>query len=190
VSNNFDIKAALAEWLAGQSQYKNIREAADGIGMPFNTLRGYFYGKHPSDKNLELLVKVIGLDLRIPPKRAKPSGRDSKRKAFANQTLSEMQYDLARCIVNIPAIQATLSDGMPEVKQLTLSRVGRNVQTLMDALERCLDPILNEPEALVLLRKTVSGSDAGYLSGLLGALFDDRRLSTWREMTTYKYGSR
>jgi hypothetical protein len=57
-------------------------------------------------------------------------------------------------------------------------------------LERSLDAAVDDPQALELIRKTISGSDAGYLSGLLGSLFDDRRLQTWRQMTTYKYGSK
>jgi hypothetical protein len=64
------------------------------------------------------------------------------------------------------------------------------VRMLMDALERNLSPLVSDPEALQIARETLSGSDAGYLSGLLGSIFDDRRLRTWQEMTTYKYGSK
>ena len=61
-------------------------------------------------------------------------------------------------------------------------------QGLLDVLERVLRPFLESPQGIETLRSELSGPDAGYLSGLLAALFDDRRLSNWKAMTTYKYG--
>jgi hypothetical protein len=197
-----ELKAALTHWFAGQSKYKNLREAAVGIGVPFNTLRGYFSGKHPSDKNLSLLVESTGVILHPEHRPAKLGKEKQKEKEkekqkpnlnnikYASRLLEEIQYDLARCIASVPTVQATLNDNVPVVKSMRSARTGRQIQSLMDALQRTLEPIINDPRALELVRRTVSGSDAGYLSGLLGSLFDDRRLQTWREMTTYKYGTK
>ena len=189
-----ELKAALTEWFAGQSKFKNLREAAAGIGLPFNTLRGYFSGKHPSDKNLKLLTECTGVSLdpkRRPTKPQKPKPEQNlKNITYASRLLSEIQYDLARCIAGVPIVQEALNDGLPFAKSVRSARTGRQIQLLMDALKRNLDLIINDPVALELVRKTVSGSDAGYLSGLLGSLFDDRRLQIWREMTTYKYGTK
>jgi len=182
-------KAALTDWFAGQSKYKNLREVAEGIGIPFNTVRGYFSGKRPSDKNLKILVVATGLELHPEYQPVKPRGSDIKSRIRAGRLLDEVHYELARCLASIPAIQATLSDGVPRGEQ-SGSRKGQQIQSLMDALQQSLDVVVSDPEALQLIRKYVSGSDAGYLSGLLGALFDDRRLQTWRQMTTYRYGSK
>lgn len=181
-------KAALREWFAGQSRYKTLREAASGIGVPFNSLRKYFAGRRPKDKNLRLLVEATGVTpdaVRQPIKSQKPN---LKRRAYASRLLDELQYDLARCIASIPVVQTTLNDGAPRKKVSPVA--ARQIQSLMDALQLSLDAIVDNPEALDLIRTNVSGSDAGYLSGLLGSLFDDRRLQTWRQMTTYKYGSK
>jgi len=187
---DLEFKATLTEWFASQSDYKNLREAANGIGLPFNTLRGYFSGKRPSAKNLKLLIDATGVSLHPERQRGTPPQPNLKSKKYAGRLLDDLQYDLARCIASIPMVQTALNDGAPAEKLSTSRRAGRQIQTLMDALERHLDVIINDPKALELFRKTVSGSDAGYLSGLLGSLFDDRRLQTWRQLTTYKYGSK
>jgi len=190
VAKDLQFKAALTEWLAGQSKYKNLREAADGIGLPFNTLRGYFSGKRPSEKNLRLLIGATGVDLHSTRQPAKSKTRNLKSNIYANRLLNELQFDLARWIASIPAVQKALNEAVPGGHQPTSPKTGQQIQILMDALQWCLDAVVNNPEALDLVRRTVSGSDAGYLSGLLGALFDDRRLQTWRQMTTYMYGSK
>lgn len=193
-------RAALREWFGRQSRYKNLREAAAGIGMPFNTLRGYFSGKQPNERNLLLLVEATGLELNISHKSEKlkkPSVNkpnlekpNLKNLIYASRLLDDLQDDLARCIASVPAVQATLTEDVPKKRLSASTRSGRRIQSLMDALQRNLDQVLSDPRALELVRKTISGSDAGYLSGLLAALFDDRRLQTWQQMTTYKYGSK
>jgi len=189
VPKDLQFKAALKMWFANQSEYKNLHEAAAGIGISFNTLRGYFSGKRPNDKNLKLLIDATGVELNLAHQAAKSSRPNLKTKIYATRLLDELQSDLARCLASFPAIQTTLSEGVPREK-LSTPRKGQQIQNLMDALQKNLDAIINDPETLQLVRKTVSGSDAGYLSGLLGAIFDDRRLQTWRQMTTYKYGSK
>ena len=197
---DLQFRAALREWFGSQSNYKNLREAAVGIGVPFNTLRGYFSGKQPKEKNLLLLAKATGLELHASQRSEKPKGPNLKkttlekpslkRQIYASRLLDDLQDDLARCIASIPAVQATLTEDVPKAKLSASTRSGRRIQSLMDALQRSLAQVLNDPKALDLVRKTISGSDAGYLSGLLAALFDDRRLQTWQQMTTYKYGSK
>jgi len=189
VPKDLQFKTALIRWLASQSKYKNLREAADGIGIPFNTLRGYFSGKRPSQANLKLLIDATGVQLSLTHQPPKSERTNLKNRIYATRLLDEVQYDLARCLASIPAVQTSLNDGVTGVR-LSGSRKGQHIQSLMDALQRNLDAIVSDPDALHLVRKTVSGSDAGYLSGLLGALFDDRRLQTWLQMTTYKYGSK
>jgi molecular chaperone GrpE (heat shock protein) len=161
---------------------------------------GYFSGKQPKEKNLLLLAKATGLELhashksekqkRPSLKKANPEKPNLKKQIYASRVLDDLQDDLARCIAAIPAVQATLTEDVPKAKLSAPARSGRRIQSLMDALERSLAQVLNDPKALDMVRKTISGSDAGYLSGLLAALFDDRRLQTWQQMTTYKYGSK
>lgn len=160
---DLQFRATLREWFAGQTKYKSLREAANGIGMPFDTLRGYFSGKRPSDKNLKVLIGATGLELHPAKQSAKSQKVNLKSKIYASQLLDELQYDLARCIASIPAVQTTLHDGVPREKLPASRRKGRQIQSLMDALQRSLEAIVNHPDALELVRKTVSGSDAGYL---------------------------
>ena len=199
MAKDLQFQAALREWLGGQPKYKNIREAASGIGIPFNTLRGYFSGKRPKGKNLQALINATGIEPTPASRLAKSEstnsaevkskGSNRRNTKYVTRLLDELQYDLARALASIPIVQSTLNDGLSKGKSLAPRRA-QNIQSLMDALQRNLDAIVSDPEALQVIRRTVSGSDAGYLSGLLGALFDDRRLQTWRQMTTYKYGSK
>lgn len=200
MAKDLQFRAALREWFGRQSRYKNLREAAAGIGMPFNTLRGYFSGKQPNERNRLLLVEATGLELDISQKSEKwkkPSIEkpnleklNLKKLIYASRLLDDLQDDLARCIASVPAVQATLTEDVPKKRLSASTRSGLRIQRLMDALQRNLDHALSDPRALEMVRKTISGSDAGYLSGLLAALFDDRRLQTWQQMTTYKYGSK
>jgi hypothetical protein len=189
VPRDLQLRATLREWFAGQPKYKNLREAASSVGIPFDTLRGYFSGKRPTGKNLRLLIELTGLPLDPVPRAAGPQP-NIKSRLYASRLLDELQYDLARCIASIPAVQTSLNDGVPTGKLRTSPRAGRQIQSLMDALQRSLEAAVNDPATLERVREAVSGSDAGYLSGLLGSLFDDRRLQTWRQMTTYRYGSK
>lgn len=182
-------RAAMREWLSGHPEYKNIREAASGIGIPFETLRKYFSGRRPSDKNLRILTEATNVTVDREPRPPKSEKSRAGGQTRAARILDELQYDLARCIASIPAVQETLNDGLPKGR-ISARRKGQQIQALMDALQKHLAAVLRDPEALALVRSTVSGSDAGYLSGLLAALFDDRRLRTWVQMTTYQYGSK
>jgi hypothetical protein len=167
---------------------------AKTVPIPFNTLRGYFSGKRPTEKNLKLLEHATGLNLSLGGERPRPESLTDKepgdtRTAYAAQLLSDLQYDLTRCLASLLPAQTALSRRKSETRS-SLRRKAHTVRVIMDALERNLQPFTEDPERLPILRETISGSDAGYLAGLLGSLFDDRRFRTWKEMTTYTYGSR
>jgi hypothetical protein len=170
---------------------------ASALAIPFNTLRGYFSGKKPSNRNLKLLKEVTGLELsldRLSKEEtaiAPPSSQaDAKNKRlFAVKVLEDLHCDLARCLTSIPPAQNALSIGVLPNKS-SLRRRAQLVGLLMDAIQRNLSSFLEDQRALQILRETISGSDAGYLSGLLGSVFDDRRLRSWQQLTTYRYGSK
>lgn len=197
VPKDVQLKAPLARWFSSQNKFSSIREMSSSLSIPFNTLRGYFSGKRPSARNLRILKDVTGLDLDF----SKPvkvqtniplfnsSSEDKSKKLYAVKLLQDLHYDLARCLTSIPPAQAALSVGLQPNKP-TLKRRAQMVGLLMDAIERNLTPFLDDQKALQILRQTISGSDAGYLSGLLGSIFDERRLRTWQQLTTYEYGSK
>jgi hypothetical protein len=167
---------------------------ASGSGIPFNTLRGYFSGKRPGGENAKKLADATGLDLKLDsePMSAVKDGRptdNTKKRAYAARLLEDLQYDLSKCLESIVPAREALLDGICEPGG-SIRRKAQLVQALLDALQRNLEVFIGNQDALRQLRQIVSGSDAGYLSGLLVAIFDDRRLQTWKEMTTYKYGSR
>src|SRR6266849_155985 len=97
------LKAELARWFNGQSQFANLRDMATALGIPFDTLRGYFSGKNPSEANLKRLSEATGLDLHITAQQTKaataaPSKPDRKHIMYAIRLLEELQFGLARCL--------------------------------------------------------------------------------------------
>jgi len=191
---DLELKITLKRWFSTQSKYQNLREMANASAIPFNTLRGYFSGKRPTGKNLVRLAEATGLDLPPPPKPQQPTTDgihlyDEKKKFYAAQLLGDLHYDLTRCLPSLLPAEEVLVEGRRDTVR-ALRKKAQSVQLLMDALERSLESFIANPKTLPLLRRTISGSDTGFLSGLLGAVFDDRRLQTWKEMTTYKYGSK
>jgi hypothetical protein len=194
VAKNAQLKAQLATWFARQSRFANLRDMAKAVEIPFNTLRGYFSGKTPSGANITRLSDATGID--IGALRGQEAARNTTRVGLGDQSvaytirlLEDLQFEMARCMSGIPPAQEALYEHVKGVR-IGLSRKAQTVQVLMDALQRNLAPMLADQAALRALRQKVSGSDAGYLSGLFGALFDDQRLATWRDMTTYRYGSK
>ncbi len=189
-----ELRITLRRWFSNQSKYPNLREMANASAIPFNTLRGYFSGKRPKDKNLRRLAEATGLDLSLSADLFQPTTNianpyDERKKLYAAQLLGELHYDLSRCLSSLLPAQKVLSEGKRDTTA-SLRKKAQSVQAIMDALERSLAPFIENPDSLRLLRQTISGSDAAYLSALLVAMFDDRRLQTWKEMTTYKYGSK
>jgi len=188
-------KDAFRSWFEAQSEFKNLRQVASGIGIPFNTVRGYWSGKSPSGKNLALVTAATGLTLKTSDRPIKsfkhvaPRDIDSPELTYAISLLDELAVNLVKAVASIPPAQSAMKEKLPRYKR-NLKVKATQVQSLLDALQRVLEPLLDDPKSLQVLRETVSGSDAGYLSGLLGALFDDRRLESWRELTTYRYGSK
>jgi hypothetical protein len=196
MAKNLLLKSELLRWFNGQNRFTNRKEMAAAIGIPYETLKGNFKGKCPCPENARRLSEITGLDPSVFSKGNAPK-RSEKAKAkpnlkeitYVKRVLDELQADLTRCLAALIPAKKVL------IQRAGDNRTGRtssaqSVQLLMDALQRNLEPFLEDPEGLVVLRQAVSGSDAGYLSGLLGAIFDDRRLQTWREMTTYQYGSK
>jgi hypothetical protein len=114
---------------------------------------------------------------------------DRKKLEYGLRMIDELQIDLARCQSGLLPVRNILA-GQGKFGKNQAAIQARVVQEIMDSLECVLRQFLNSPGAIAVLRQYVSGSDAGYLSGLLGAMFDDRRLDTWLQMTTYKYGSK
>lgn len=194
------LRSELSHWFAGQNRFLNQKDMALAVGIPYETLRCYFKGKNwPGPKNLRRLSEITGLDLhalqndrlskaKIPSKPA-VSKVDVKRLAYANRLVEDLHFELARCVAALVPAKLVLARDLRDGK-VSQARSAQAVQALMDALQRSIQPFLNDPEALEVLRKNISGSDAGYLSGLLGAIFDNRRLQSWRDMTTYEYGSK
>ena len=191
---DLQFKATLTRWFSGQSKFPSLRHMATELGIPFNTLRGYFSGKCPRGGNLKRLAEATGLNLmpstKLPPTiKSDISPGDRKQKIYAARVLEDLQFDLSRCLSSLSPAHELLVGGAGQPRG-SIRRRAQSVQALMDALQRNIEDLMREPDALRQLRQTISGSDAGYLSGLLGAIFDDRRLQTWKEMTTYKYGSK
>jgi transcriptional regulator with XRE-family HTH domain len=192
---NLALKAELSRWFSTQKRFKTQKEMATALGMPYETLRKYFNGSHsPGPQNLRRLSELAGLDLssiQAVERGAKPteSRQHLRQLVYGSRVLDDLEHELARSLAALPPARAVLSQDQDNTRA-GRTRRAHIVRSLMDALQRTVTQFLDNPDALVILRQTISGSDAGYLSGLLGALFDDQRLQRWREMTTYHYGSK
>lgn len=191
---------ALKRWWKQQTKWKDYKSLSKECKIPVGSLKKYFYGaKWPRTGNLEKLYSITGLDiLKIvtperPPTTKKPRAYklslNKKKLQYAFRTLERLNQEVARVLGSLPPAIETLIEINDGIKQnWVISTI--TIQLIMDALERSLRPFLKSNEGLQVLRKQLRGADAGYLSGLLSSIFDDQRLSTWKEMTTYKYGSK
>jgi transcriptional regulator with XRE-family HTH domain len=192
---NLILKTELSRWFGSQTRFKSQREMAAAIGIPYETLTKYFKGSYsPGSENLRRLSETTGLDLSGMQKEkgaARPAEpRDTlKRVLYGSRALEDLECELARSLAALAPVRKLLLEHGDKSKG-SLAKRAQIVQSLMDALERGIGQFLDDADSLVVFRQVVSGTDAGYLSGLLGAIFDDQRLQRWREMTTYRYGSK
>src|SRR6267378_751985 len=62
------LRIVLRGWFSNQSKYSSLRDMSNASAIPFNTLRGYFSGKRPTEKNLKKLAEATGLELSLSPK--------------------------------------------------------------------------------------------------------------------------
>ena len=191
---NLLLKSELSRWFASPKRFSTQRQMADAMGIPYDTLRNYFKGKSPGPENARRLSEITGLDLSAIRKATGPKERgeskdDLKRLEYASRLVEDLHFEMARCLAALVPARKVLIQHVRDGKTAH-TKGAQAIQLLMDALQRSLEPYLEDPDGLVILRQAISGSDAGYLSGLLGSIFDDRRLQRWRDMTTYKYGSK
>ena len=84
MAKNPILKSELSHWLVNQKRFASLREMSSAVGIPYNTLRGYFSGKSPSSENARRLSECTGLSLSaatraIRPRRSPESRTDQKR---------------------------------------------------------------------------------------------------------------
>lgn len=191
---------ALKRWWKQQTKWKDYKSLSKECKIPVDSLKKYFYGaKWPRAGNLEKLYSTTGLDILkvAPPQRTLPTKKkktykpslNKKKLQYGFRTLEKLNQEVARVLASLPPAIGALIEISDGIKQNWVISTN-TIQLIMDALERSLRPFLKSDEGLQILRKQLCGADAGYLSGLLSSIFDDQRLSTWKEMTTYKYGSK
>ncbi len=215
VAKHQQLSDALKKWWKQQKKWKHYKDLSKECKIPVRTLEKYFQGtKWPRKGNSEKLYSITGLDVLKPvtperivpsidilkpltperiiptkkPKTHKPT-LNSRKLQYALKTLERLNQEVARVLGSLPPATEALIEMSDGIKQNWVISTN-TTKLIMDALERSLRPFLESDEGLRILRKQLCGADAGYLSGLLSSLFDDQRLSTWKEMTTYKYGSK
>jgi hypothetical protein len=200
VARHQQLSNALKRWWKQQTKWKDYKSFSKECKIPVDSLKKYFYGaKWPRTENLEKLYSITGLDiLKIAaPERTLPTKKprtyepslNKKKLQYAFRTLERLNQEVARVLGSLPPAIEALTEINGGIKQnWVISTI--TIQLIMDALERSLRAFLKSNEGLQILRKQLRGADAGYLSGLLSSIFDDQRLSTWKQMTTYKYGSK
>jgi len=199
VAKHQQLSDALNTWWKQQKKWKHYKDLSRDCDIPVSTLKKYFYGtKWPRAGNLEKLYSITGLDKLKPvtlekvvptkkPQKHKPS-LNTRKLRYALKTLERLNQEIARVLGSLPPATEALIEMSDGIKQNWVISTN-TTQLIMDALERSLRPFLKSDQGLKILREQLCGADAGYLSGLLSSIFDDQRLSTWKEMTTYKYGS-
>ncbi len=198
-----ELSRDLRRWWDQQSTFSTIKQFAERAGIPYSSLKKYFSGqKQPGIKNRQLLFNVTQLDILRPEKTpvvaakfplTRPISKKvaeglNRRFRYASSTLAKLSESLTKSLMAISSLAGFLQTMQGSGDTQFWLEEARATQYILDALEKILRPFLESPEGLQILRSQVSGPDAGYISGLLAALFDDTRLSNWKAMTTYTYG--
>jgi len=207
-----DLGRDLRRWWEQQSDFSTRKELAKRTGISYSSLKKYFAGrKRPSGKNRVALFEVTGLQIlrpmelplgkvsfrsdkvkpQVPVRQAiskKISRELNRRLRYTSSHLGKLGESLTKTLLAVASLEGFLQNVQDNADVRIWTQQVNVAQGLLDALERVLRPFLESPEGIRILRSKLSGPDAGYLSGLLAALFDDTRLSNWKTMTTYAYG--
>ena len=145
MAKNVLLKSALLRWFANQERFANRREMATAIGIPYNTLCGYFKGKSPGPENARRLSEIAGLDLSAIPKAVGPKGSAEakgylKRIAYASRLVEDLHLEMARCLAALVPAKKALVQHVRDSKT-GHTKNARAIQLLMDALQRSLEVI-------------------------------------------------
>lgn len=208
-----EIANLLRQWLKEQSPPKTIRQLSRESEIPYNSLRWITGGgRRPNPKEMQKLYRATGLDYfkltekKIPPAH-KPVPREpvkAKKKPFRRlryqlppKQLNELKATL-EILSDVPEI---LTEALSNLEDIRNSILASNTRPRYTAVEDRIKNISNllvllnqelqffkrgSPETRAKLRRLLSGSDVGYITALLRALFDEDRFQNWMLMSTYR----
>jgi len=201
---------ALRKAMAASGEFETIKELAEGSGVNYSTLRGYFQGRAlPSEAAWRALQETLGMPSQIAPgtaARASSSGHGAGRRSRTRGDSTAPQkpaHEASRKLreasstdSDTTAASSTVRQRPPcadaggEAKATTPARealdqareVRRQIRQLAVQLEYFKH---GTPQDRTALRRIIPGRDMGYLTSLLRALYDEDQFEAWILFSEY-----
>ena len=180
------INVALNEWFKEQTKWKSRADFAREIEVNESTLGDYFKGRHqPSPENREKLFKATGLECFKPTEAEEALQVELPIPELEKQGIpwSDVGRQLAVIGKEITQLGELLTRSSTSDEFAHVRAVEDAMYALNDGLEFFKK---GSPHSRKILRRRLRGSDVGYVTTLLKALFDEEKFQNWLAMTTYE----
>lgn len=184
----------LHDWWRRQRRWKTKVEAANSMGMPVTTFKGYFSGSAPTPENRRRLYAATGLDI-FADQHASTMTPPSPVVVEAESKLSEVSQTLrvlSEQFASLHEVFEQLKTRDEPARVVSLPQRANAADRAEEAvaliyeLIALLDGFRGAKEDRDALRRRIHGPDVGYLASLATALLDEERFESWSAVSSYR----
>lgn len=184
----------LNAWWRRQRRWKTKAQAAEALGMPASTFKGYFAGIAPSADNRRKLHEATGLaifaDEGVTEKQTtSPVVVEAESKlSEVSQTLRVLSEQFASLHDVFEQLKAREEPGsvVPFPNRASADDRAEEATSLIYRLIAVLDSFRTSRIERDSLRRHVHGPDVGYLASLATALLEEERFESWSAVSSYR----
>lgn len=189
-----DLALELNAWWRRQRHWKTKAEAAQALGMPASTFKGYFAGIAPSPTNRKKLHEATGLAVFAASGSVVASATSpvvdeaDARLSEVSQTLRMLSEQFASLHDVFEQLKAREQPGrlIPFPERISVDERADEASALLYRLIAVLDSFRSSPAERDALRRHLHGPDVGYLASLATALLDEDRFHSWSAVSSYR----
>lgn len=184
----------LNAWWRTQRRWTTKVEAAQALGMPASTFKGYFAGIAPNPENRRKLHEATGLAVFADeaPSSAPPASpvvveADAKL-SEVSQTLRLLSEQFASLHDVFEELKAREQPGrvVPFPQRASADERADEAIAILYRLIAVLDSFRSSAVERDVLRRRLHGPDVGYLASLATALLDEDRFDSWNNVSSYR----
>jgi hypothetical protein len=186
-----DLALELNAWWRRQRRWKTKTAAAQALGIPASTFKGYFSGITPIAENREKLYQATSLAVFAPePSMATSPVVDEAdaRLSDVSGTLRILSEQFASLHEVFEQLKAREQPGrlVPLRQRVSADDRAEEVSALTYRLIAVLDSFRSSAAERNTLRGHLHGPDVGYLASLATALLDEDRFQSWNSVSSYR----
>lgn len=184
-----DLALELNAWWRRQRRWKTKVAAAEALGIPASTFKGYFAGIVPVPENRKRLYEATGLAVFDDAAATSPVVDEADaRLSDVSQTLKLLSEQFASLHDLFEQLKAGEQAGrvIPFPQRVSADERAEEASALLYRLIAVLDSFRASAEERDLLRRQLHGPDVGYLASLATALLDEDRFHSWNSVSSYR----